>query len=324
MENHIPKFISDETVDNCKECGVCYYICPQTTPLLKEITEAYQIKDELGFIRDVVAAKTTDDKIREIGQDGGLVTTLLTYLFEKDEIDGAIVSEYGENLETFPKIIHEKEDLAKSAGTRYSISSNVLPLEDLLQIAEVIMEKKGMFDLDKLRLAFIGTPCQVRAIRKMQYINISPAHVVKYVFGLFCMENFNHDKLFELVKAETNEDPSNITKINIKKNFFITNKSDNVYEVELNKFDDAVRKSCHECNEFTGRYSDISFGGSGAVKRNSMIIIRTEKGLELINSLISDGYIQKFTPKTMGISEWKSKKLGLLRRMTTNKTEKNK
>jgi coenzyme F420 hydrogenase subunit beta len=324
MENHEPKFISDENVDNCKKCGVCYYICPQTTPLLKEITETYKIADELGFVRDIIAAKTTDEKIHEIGQDGGLVTTILTYLFDKNEIDGAVVSEYDENLQTIPKIIHDKEDLAKSAGTRYSISSNILPLEDLTQIAGIIMEKKGMFDLDKLRIAFIGTPCQVRAIRKMQFLNVSPAHVVKYVFGLFCMENFNHEKLFELVKAETNEEPSNISRMNIKKNFYITNKSDTVHEVELHKFDDAVRSSCHECDEFTGRFSDISFGGSGAVQKNNMIIIRTEKGQALINTLISEGYIQQFLPKTMTLPVWKGKKLGLLKRMTTNKTEKNK
>lgn len=324
MEGYTPKFISEETVDNCKECGICYYICPQTSPLIEQITESHQIKDELGFILEVVAAKTTDEKIREFGQDGGLVTTLLTYLFDKNEIDGAIVSEYDENFSPIPKIIHNKEDLLKSAGTRYSISSNILPLKDLNDISEEIMEKKHIFDMEKVRLAFIGTPCQVRAIRKMQYLNISPSHVIKYVFGLFCMENFDYDKLFKLVKAETNEEPSKIAKINIKKNFFITNKSEKVYEVELKRFDNAVRNHCHECDEFTSRFSDISFGGSGAVQQNSMIIIRTEKGLKLINSLISDGYIQKFTPKTMTLPVWKGKKLDLLKRMTTNKTEKNK
>ena len=322
IEGYTPKFISEENVDNCKECGVCYYICPQTSPLIQQITDAYQIKDELGFIRDVIAAKTTDEKIKEYGQDGGLVTTLLTYLFERNEIDGAIVSEYDDSFSPIPKMVHNKEDLIKSAGTRYSISSNILPLEDLYVISEEIMEKKNILDIDKLRLAFVGTPCQCRAIRKMHYLSISPAHVVKYVFGLFCMENFDYDKLFKLVKAETNEEPSNIANMNIKKNFFITNKVNKVYEVELKSFNEAVRNHCHECDEFTSRFSDISFGGSGAVQRNSMIIIRTEKGQKLINSLISDGYIEKFTPKTMGLSEWKSKKIDLFRRMTINKSKK--
>lgn len=322
MEGYTPKFISEENVDNCKECGICYYICPQTSELLQEITEKYQVKDELGIILNVIAAKTRHEKIKEFGQDGGLVTTLLTYLFEKNEIDGAIVSEYDENFSPIPKIVYNKKDLIKSAGTRYSISSNILPLEDLHEISEEIMKEKNILDIEKLRFAFVGTPCQCRAIRKMQYLSISPTYIVKYVFGLFCMENFDYDKLFKLIEDETNEKPSNIAKMNIKKNFYITNKSNKVYEVELKRFDDAVRKHCQECDEFTSRFSDISFGGSGAVQKNSMTIIRTEKGQKLINSLISDGYIEKFTPKTMEISEWKSKKIDLFKRMTTNKTKK--
>jgi len=323
MEGYTPRFISDANVENCKECGLCYYICPQTEPLMKQLDEKYRIKDEIGFIQNVVAAKTTSEKIKEMGQDGGLVTTLLMYLFDKNKIDAAIVSEYDENLQPIPKIIYNKEELLKSSGTRYSISSNILPLKDLYNIAEEIVEKHHqIYDINQIRMAFVGTPCQCRAVRKMQLLNLSPAHVIKYVFGLFCMENFDYEKLFQLVKKETNEDPMNIAKMNIKKNFFITNKENKVYEVDLKKFDDAVRNHCHECDEFTSRFADISFGGSGAVQGNSMIVIRTEKGEDLIRDLIIEGYIDKFTPKKTGIIEWKSNKINLFRRMTNNKIKK--
>ena len=173
-------------------------------------------------------------------------------------------------------------------------------------------------------MAFVGTPCQCRAVRKMQLLNISPTHVIKYVFGLFCMENFDHDKLFQLIKRETNEEPTNIAKINIKKNFFITSKENNVYEIELKKFDDAVRNHCHECDEFTSRFADISFGGSGAVQQNSMVLIRTDKGQDLIRDVIIAGYIKKFTPKKSTITKWKASKINLLRNMTNKKINKSK
>jgi len=325
MEGYTPQFIAEANVDNCKECGICYYICPQTEPLMDKITNRYRIKDDTGHIEDVIAAKTTDEKIKAIGQDGGLVSTILTYLFDKNKIDAAIVSEYDENLNPIPKIIYNKEDIAKSAGTRYSISSNILPLKDLYEIAEDIVKKqKQIYDINQIRAAFVGTPCQCRAIRKMQMLNISPTHVIKYVFGLFCMENFDYDKLFELVKAETGLEAKNIAKMNIKKNFFITDKGNEVKEIELKKFDPAVRNHCHECDEFTSRLADISLGGSGAVKQNSMVVIRTEIGQELVNSLILGGYIEKFIPKTMTITEWKSKKIDLFRRMTSMKINKHK
>jgi coenzyme F420 hydrogenase subunit beta len=136
------------------------------------------------------------------------------------------------------------------------------------------------------------------------------------------MENFDYKKLFQLVKKEINEEPTNIAKMNIKKNFFITNKENEVFEVELNKFDDAVRNHCHECDEFTSKFADISFGGSGAVQRNSMALVRTEIGEELIRDLILEGYIEKFVPKKSTISEWRTKKLNLYRKMTNDKIKK--
>ncbi|MEE9572642.1 MAG: Coenzyme F420 hydrogenase/dehydrogenase, beta subunit C-terminal domain [Candidatus Neomarinimicrobiota bacterium] len=323
IENFTPKFISDANVDNCKECGICYYICPQTEPLIKQLNDKYRIKDELGYIRDVLAAKTTDEKIKEMGQDGGMVTTILTYLFDKNKIDAAVVSEYDENLLPIPKIIFDKKDLLKSSGTRYSLSSNILPLKDFYAAAEEIAEKHHqIYDINQIRMAFVGTPCQCRAIKKMQLLNISPTHVIKYVFGLFCMENFDHEKLFQLIKKETNEEPINIAKMNIKKNFFITNKENKVYEIDLKKFDKAVFNICYECDDFTTKFSDISFGGSGAVQGNSMVVVRTEKGEELMRDLIVNRYVTKFTPKKSTIAEWKSTKIKFFRKMTNMKISK--
>jgi coenzyme F420 hydrogenase subunit beta len=323
MEGYTPQFISDANVDNCRECGLCYYICPQTLPLMDKINNQYKIKDDMGFVDDILAAKTTDAKIKEVGQDGGLVTTLLMYLFDKNEIDAAIVSEYDDNLKPVPKIIYNKEDLFKSSGTRYTISSNLLPLKDLYTIAdEIVQKQKQIFDINQLRMAFVGTPCQCRAVRKMQLLNITPTHVIKYVFGLFCMENFDYNKLFDLVKAETGLEPKDIAKMNIKKNFFITSKANDVKEVDLHKFDPAVRNHCKECDEFTSRFSDISFGGSGAVQQNSMIIVRTETGQQLITNAIIDGYVEKFVPTKSPIPKWKGNKLDLLKRMTSNKVSK--
>ena len=43
MEGYTPKYKSPETVDNCNECGLCYYICPQTDTLQEKINKYYKI-----------------------------------------------------------------------------------------------------------------------------------------------------------------------------------------------------------------------------------------------------------------------------------------
>jgi coenzyme F420 hydrogenase subunit beta len=322
MKGYTPIFKSEKTEEHCKECGLCFFICPQTQPLTDKLELIHQVKDELGNILDVVAARTTDKVIREVGQDGGTVSTILKYLFETNNIDGAIVSEYDENFQPIPKIIYNKDDLVKSAGTRYSISPNILPLKDLYTVAQDILEKqKRIFDVDQLRLAFIGTPCQCRAINKMKLLGVKPAHVISIVISLFCFENFDYGKLMDILKTKTSVDSSNIKKTSIKKNFFVTSKDDQQFEVPIKDLDEAVRNHCNECDEFTGKYSDISIGASGAPSGYSMVIVRTDKGLNLIDSLLTDGYIEKYTIPDDQVQEWKPKKINWFKKMISIKTK---
>ena len=323
MEGYTPKFKSDKNAENCKECGLCFYICPQTEPLTDKLNGLYLIEDELGHISDVISAKTTNAKIKEVGQDGGVVSTILSYLFDTNQIDAAIVSEYDENFQPIPTLIDNKDDLIKSAGTRYSISSNILPLKDLYAMADKLIEEHtNVYDIDQLSLAFVGTPCQCRAISKMKLLNVKPAHVINYVFSLFCFENFDYAKLMEIIKSKTKIEPSQIKKTQIKKNMFVTSKDGKTVEINIKDLDDAVRSHCNECDEFVGRFSDLSFGGSGAPTGYSMIIMRSEKAQNLIDSVISEGLIEKYKIPAEQYLEWKPKKINWFRKMTSFKTKK--
>ncbi len=322
MEGYTPKYKSPETVDNCTKCGLCYYICPQTDSLQEKINKYYKAEDELGYIEDIIAAKTTKEAIKEVGQDGGIVSALLSYLFDRDMIDAAIVSLYDDNLNTIPKIIYDKEDILKSSGTRYSISSQVLPLKDLYNISLDIIEKKRILDIEQLRVAFVGTPCQIRAIGKMRFLHIKPAHVVKYAISLFCFENFDYDKLYELLQAETKVKPKNIKKTWIKKNFFIRDKKNNEFEVDIKKLDPAVRSHCHDCDDFTGKFSDISIGATGAPKGYSLIITRNKETHNLIHLLLSTALIEQYIVPIEKTKEWKIKRTNTLKRMVSSKRKK--
>ena len=321
MDGYIPKFKSEKNEENCTECGVCYYICPQTSPISEQLNNAFSVKDEIGPIINIIAAKTTDKAIEKVGQDGGVVSTILSYLFDEHKIDAAIVSEFDENFKPRPKIIFEKEDLLKSAGTRYSISSQILPLKDIYNSYQDIIEKKHIINAEQLRIAFVGTPCQCRAINKMKFLNVKPAHIINYVISLFCYENFDYNKLMEILKIKASIEPSDIIKTNIKKNFFVWSKEGEQCEINIKDLDDAVRNHCHSCDEFTGRFSDISIGSSGAPNGFSMIIIRTENGNDIIKSLLSNGLIEQFIVHADNSIDWKQKKLSWLRKLISLKTK---
>ncbi|MFW9882192.1 MAG: coenzyme F420 hydrogenase/dehydrogenase beta subunit N-terminal domain-containing protein, partial [Candidatus Thorarchaeota archaeon] len=168
MNEYRPSFKSEKNAYNCTECGVCYYICPQTTIFLEKLNDTYNVEDQIGYIIKILAAKTTNTIIAKVGQDGGVVSTILTYLFDKHKIDAAIVSEFDKKFKPIPKIVFNKDDLLKSAGTRYSISPQIIPLKDLYNVTQEILLKKRVFNIDQLCVAFVGTPCQCKAISKMR------------------------------------------------------------------------------------------------------------------------------------------------------------
>ena len=64
--------------------------------------------------------------------------------------------------------------------------------EDLGARIRVVRKQRGLTlkELESMRLssvAMVGTPCQIRTIRKMQCLGVSPAHAIGYALGLFCM-----------------------------------------------------------------------------------------------------------------------------------------
>ena len=319
MDGNIPRFKSEESINNCTSCNICYHICPQTDKLMDELIEKHQIFDDIGHIKDVIPARTTNMVFEEIAQDGGIATTILAYLFNKYQIDAAIVSEFDEGLKPIPKIIYEKEDLLKSAGTRYSISSQILPLKDLYKISSDIIQKKRIFDIDELKVAFIGTPCQCRAISKMKLLNVKPAHVIKYVISLFCFENFDYDKLYDLLEKETGISRLDIKKTWIKKNFFILTKDDKQFEIDIKKLYKAVRSHCLKCKDFTGMFSDLSVGATGAPPNHTMIVVRTENGQKIINSMYSKGLIEQYIDLDDRKKDWKSRKMNWFKRLISIK-----
>ena len=66
--------------DNCLKCGICYFICPQIPIFDGELQEKYNWKPPIGNFQRVAIARATNEDIRKLATDGGVVTSLLLYL----------------------------------------------------------------------------------------------------------------------------------------------------------------------------------------------------------------------------------------------------
>jgi len=288
----MPGFADEE---KCLRCGICYMICPNTRDLDDEIKERFNWRPPIGLERGLASSKTTDSVVAERCTDGGVVTSLLLYLLEERMIDAALVSKSVGPFQRVPILAASREDILSSAGSHFDESFQVVELG-----CRYSTYTTAMYELKKLRqgtmdrIAMVGTPCQINTVRKMQVLGVIPADVIKYCFGLFCMENLCFDDI-QLKRLEKKYEFSltQVAKVNVKEKFSIYLKDGRDVQMPFEDVDTIARPACLVCPDFSAEYSDISFGGLGSPDGYTTALVRSEKGNHIYRGALRDGYIEE-------------------------------
>ncbi|NWG10223.1 Coenzyme F420 hydrogenase/dehydrogenase, beta subunit C-terminal domain [Candidatus Bathyarchaeota archaeon] len=273
-------------IKECKVCGICAQTCPHykwSWSKAENFVFGRERKpeEEFGIHRRLAVAHAKDERILKSCQDGGATTALLSSALASGAIDGAIVA--GNNREKpfcpIPKLATTNDEILECAGTKYFYSPN------LLALSEALKQKKGS-------VAFVGTPCQIRAVRKMQMAGLK-RHVapLKYLIGLMCSECFMYEGLMENhVRGRLGIELGSIRKMNIKGKMLITTDA-GVTAIPLAEIKQYARKSCSFCDDFSSELADISVGGLG-LDGWTFAIVRTEKGEELFSNAEKAGIVK--------------------------------
>ena len=128
-------------------------------------------------------------------------------------------------------------------------------------------------------MAFVGTPCQINAVRRMQSLGIIPSDSIKFCLGLFCSGNFVFGKKEQKKLGEIGgfkfED---VKKINIKEELIVHLKSGEEKTMMLDELEFMKRFACYFCPDYSAEYADISFGGIGAEEGWTTVLTRTPVG----------------------------------------------
>ena len=162
------------------------------------------------------------------------------------------------------------------------------------------------------RIAMVGTPCEIMAASKLQHYTDSPIDVK---LGLFCMENFSY-KYFENLLEEYDLEMDDIEKFQIDKGFvFLLLKNRQTVKIPLSVAKRIIRKNCNICVELTSETSDISVGSIGSDDGWSTVIVRTQKGEEIVNGAIEQKFIE-----AKDLTEFQ---FDLLNKLAGNKISKN-
>jgi coenzyme F420 hydrogenase subunit beta len=304
-QDGMPKFADEE---KCLRCGICYMICPNTRDLDEELKKRTKWEAPIGSVIDLASAQTTNPMVGERCTDGGVVSSLLLYLLDNHLVDAALVSKSDGPFHRGPLLATTGEEIISAAGSHYDESFHVAELgSQYSTYSPTMYELKRLREGYMNRVAMVGTPCQIHTVRKMQVLKIIPSDVIKYYFGLFCMENFSFNDLqMGPLSKKYGFDLTQVVKVNVKEDFFVYLEDGRVIHIPFEDIDSIARPACLVCPDFSAEYSDISFGGVGSPEGYTTVLIRSEKGKWVYREALSAGYIKerRFSSVQKARSDW--------------------
>ena len=181
---------------NCSTCGICMKVCPGKNVPLRDIDERFMGRardfeaDPLGVYKNVYKGWAADPTVRSASSSGGMVSALLQYAFDSGRIDGALVLGWDEEkpYRAVPMLIRRADEVM----TCCRWAAEAVPVLASLNRA-VYGEKLG-------RLAVVGMPCQIHAVRKIQMNGPKKiADAIALTLGLFCASTYYFEGIKHLI-----------------------------------------------------------------------------------------------------------------------------
>lgn len=248
----------------------------------------------IGKYSKTLFGHTTDNEVWQKAAGGGIVSSILISALENRSISGAVVVKIDENnpRAAKPFIARTKEEILSAAQSKYIPANVNAVLADL-------REEEGVF-------AIVGLPCQVQAIRMLQ--RNGPkwiAERIKYVIGLFCGYTLRPSAIEYLLRNIGTgfveiKNLSFRSKLNNESSGLLieTKKGKKIY-IDKGMYNFLFylfpKIGCLYCIDYTAEFADISIGDMRVLPKSSLkyqeteplqsiIIVRTDKGMELLNN----------------------------------------
>jgi coenzyme F420 hydrogenase subunit beta len=274
------KTVCLETCD--KDEGRCFLFCPRE-PLDLDVLSQKVIgvpydTGQIGSFREIYAARAAAPGKY---QAGGTVTSILEFLFDEKWIDSAALTTK-DGILPVAELITGKEAVRRASGSKYSAAPTLSALNRAV--------KEGY-----KRVAVVGTPCQVTATAKMRAANgveRNPGDSIQYVVGLFCTWALDYKKLFQYLSGHL--DLSEIIGFDIPPppaEMFVVETKKGKITFPLSEVRPFVKESCKNCIDMTSEFGDISVGVMEDKPDTNVLIVRTERGEDLVKKAVEKGAI---------------------------------
>jgi coenzyme F420 hydrogenase subunit beta len=305
----------------CTACGVCYSGCSgkdvNWTALNRQVFGRQPTNYLLGNFQSAGVGFSTDAEMRRGAGSGGVVSAISTFLLENRLVDGVISlnDDPAQPYHPTPQILTTRAQVLSAAQSKYSIS----PVNTIFR---QLLGKSGVY-------AYVGLPCQIHSLRKLQAAGYAPAKKIKYVIGLYCGNILHFDSVRSYMKRCGVKDLEQVASVKYRAGEWpgsleVGLKDGRLFSVKkfyanyLIPF--YIMRRCLLCTDLTDEFADISVGDGWAPvyeergKGWSMVLGRTGLGAGLLQTLQEEKRIELFPVTEDGAVNMHSHGLDLKKR----------
>ncbi len=280
--------------DNPKRCGeACQFIKPNYPELETQVhgrARDLGRPDELHFGPFIKMLRAGLKNPSTGAQWTGITTRIGERLLETGAVDAILTmtEDPNDRWKPLPIIIDKASDMAKCRGMRMGYA----PLLSLLEPAIAKGYKK---------MAVIGIPCQVYALRALEKeLGLEKL----YVIGTPCSDNTTTENFHHFLSLISSE-PEEINYLEFRADYHVEVRFKNGKKKEIPFLQlplstlptDFFPLTCRTCVDYTNVLSDITVGYMGG-QGEQWLIVRNHRGQELLNLLGDE--VRTSAPGTAG------------------------
>ncbi len=283
----------------CGDCSLCLDICPVVatdfSPYGGYKGDAIPLGHDWGRVLEIWEGHAADPEVRFKGSSGGALSALAAYCIEVLGMNGVLHTgqDPHDPVRNSTRLSRNRKELLAAVGSRYSPAS--------------VCNGLALIENAEGPCVFIGKPVEAAAVKKAEKLKPQLAGNVGAVFSFFCAETPSTMGTIDLLK-KMGVDSRKVGSLSYRGNGWPGH-----FEPRQNGLSNSPRMTYRESWAFlqayrpwsaqiwpdgTGELADISCGDpwysqpDGKNPGSSLVVVRTERGREIVNGAIEAGYLE--------------------------------
>jgi coenzyme F420 hydrogenase subunit beta len=290
--------------DLCSECGLCdthfiHYVKQACAFLNQQFQRLETLShgrdrdldnsDELyfGVHQSMMMARKKEPLPG--AQWTGIVSTIACEMLEQGFVEGVVCIQNSpeDRFQPQPILARTSEEVLAARMNKPTLSPNLSILEEV--------EQSGM-----KRVLAIGVGCQIQALREVEHhLGLEKL----YVLGTPCVDNVTRQGLQKFLET-TSKSPDTVVHYEFMQDFHVHFRHEDGSEEKVpffglntKKLKDVFAPSCLSCFDYVNGLADLVVGYMGATFGWQWIVVRNQKGQEMLDVVQDQLHTQPVTSK---------------------------